>query len=82
VAVDKPDIRAAVGAAAGRNLRRRVRARRARTDLFRQACQFGLEGLVSRSSRTGPYREGRSPHWIKVKNRSHPAIERVKEPFA
>jgi ATP-dependent DNA ligase len=79
VAVDKPDIRAAIGAAAGRNL---VGEFERGPDQFRQACKFGLEGLVSRSTRTGPYREGRSPHWIKVKNRSHPAIERVKEPFA
>ena len=47
-------------------------------DLFRQACKFGLEGLVSKR-RDRPYRAGRSPDWIKVKNRSHPAMERVKE---
>jgi hypothetical protein len=28
------------------------------------------------------YRAGRSPDWIKVKNRSHPALERVKESFS
>ena len=50
-------------------------------DLFRQACKFGLEGLVSKR-RESTYRAGRSPHWIKVKNRSHPAIERVKEAFS
>jgi bifunctional non-homologous end joining protein LigD len=50
-------------------------------DLFRQACKFGLEGLVSKR-RESVYRGGRSPHWIKVKNRSHPAMERVKESFA
>jgi ATP-dependent DNA ligase len=49
--------------------------------LFRQACKFGLEGLVSKR-RESVYRAGRSPNWIKVKNRSHPAIERVKESFA
>jgi hypothetical protein len=27
-------------------------------------------------------RAGRSPDWIKVKNRKHPAIDRVKESFA
>jgi hypothetical protein len=27
-------------------------------------------------------RGGRSPHWIKVKNRKHPAIERVEEAFS
>jgi bifunctional non-homologous end joining protein LigD len=50
-------------------------------DLFRAACNFGLEGLVSKR-RDRPYRPGRSPDWIKVKHRSHPAIERVKESFA
>src|SRR6202023_240802 len=47
-------------------------------DLFRAACKMGLEGLVSKR-RDRPYRAGRSPDWIKVKNRSHPAMERVKE---
>jgi ATP-dependent DNA ligase len=50
-------------------------------DLFRQACKFGLEGLVSKR-RDSSYRSGRSPSWIKVKNRSHPAMERVKESFS
>jgi bifunctional non-homologous end joining protein LigD len=50
-------------------------------DLFRQACKFGLEGLVSKH-KDRPYRAGRSPNWIKVKNRSHPAMERVKESFS
>ncbi len=49
-------------------------------DLFRQACKFGLEGLVSKR-RDSTYRSGRSPNWIKVKNRSHPAMERVKDSF-
>ena len=49
-------------------------------DLFRHACLMGLEGLVSKH-RERPYREGRSPHWIKIKNRSHHSIERVKEAF-
>jgi bifunctional non-homologous end joining protein LigD len=49
-------------------------------DLFRQACKFGLEGLVSKR-RDRPYRAGRSPDWIKVKNRTHPALDRVKESF-
>ena len=35
------------------------------------ACLMGLEGLVSKR-RESPYRGGRSPHWIKIKNRSHP----------
>jgi bifunctional non-homologous end joining protein LigD len=44
-------------------------------DLFRAACTMGLEGLVSKR-RDRPYRGGRSPDWIKVKNRKHPAMER------
>jgi bifunctional non-homologous end joining protein LigD len=50
-------------------------------DLFRQACKFGLEGLVSKH-KDRPYRGGRQPHWIKVKNRSHPAMQRVQEFFS
>jgi len=38
-------------------------------DLFQAACKMGLEGLVSKR-RDRPYRAGRCPHWIKVKNRS------------
>jgi ATP-dependent DNA ligase len=47
-------------------------------DLFRKAYEFGLEGLVSKR-RDRPYRAGRQKHWIKVKNRSHPAMKRVAE---
>ena len=50
-------------------------------DLFRKACEFGLEGLVSKRA-DRPYRAGRSKDWITMKNRSHPATERVKEAFA
>ena len=46
-------------------------------DLFRATCDMGLEGLVSKRS-DRPYRGGRSPHWIKVKNRQHHAFDRVK----
>jgi bifunctional non-homologous end joining protein LigD len=49
-------------------------------DLFRKACEFGLEGLVSKRQ-DRPYRAGRSPHWVKVKNRAHPAMGRVVESF-
>jgi bifunctional non-homologous end joining protein LigD len=49
-------------------------------DLLRKACEFGLEGLVSKH-RERPYRGGRSKHWIKVKNRQHQAFERVRESF-
>ena len=50
-------------------------------DLFRAACNFGLEGIVSKR-RDSPYRAGRSPSWIKVKNRTHPAMDRVRDAFA
>jgi ATP-dependent DNA ligase len=45
-------------------------------DLFRAACCMGLEGLVSKH-RDRPYQAGRSKHWIKVKNRKHPAMYRA-----
>ncbi|MCP1851221.1 MULTISPECIES: DNA ligase-like domain-containing protein [unclassified Bradyrhizobium] len=45
-------------------------------DVFRKVCEFGFEGLVSKRA-DRPYRGGRSPHWIKVKNRTHPAMSRV-----
>ena len=44
-------------------------------DLFRKACEFGLEGIVSKH-RDRPYRGGRQPHWVKNKNRKHPAMNR------
>ena len=49
-------------------------------DLFRAACRMGLEGMVSKH-RDRPYRGGRQKHWIKVKNRKHPAMDRVLESF-
>jgi bifunctional non-homologous end joining protein LigD len=45
-------------------------------DLFRKACEFGLEGIVSKRGDL-PYRAGRSKDWIKVKNRMHPAMSRL-----
>jgi len=51
-----------------------------RPDLFRAACRMGLEELVSKH-RDRPYRGGRQMHWIKVKNRSHPAMDRALESF-
>jgi bifunctional non-homologous end joining protein LigD len=50
-------------------------------DLFRAACTMGLEGMVSKR-RDRAYRAGPSKDWIKMKNRSHPAMERVKEAFS
>jgi bifunctional non-homologous end joining protein LigD len=39
---------------------------------------MGLEGLAS-ERRDLLYQAGLSKHWVKVKNRKHPAIERVME---
>jgi len=39
---------------------------------------MGLEGLVSKH-RDRLYRSGRCKHWARVKNRKHPAMERVME---
>jgi len=50
-------------------------------DLLRAACRMGLEVLVSKH-RDRPYRGGRQKHWIKVKNRKHPAMYRVMDIFA
>ena len=46
--------------------------------LFAHACKLGCEGIVSK--RLGsPYRSGRSPHWLKVKNPAAPAVKREAE---
>jgi ATP-dependent DNA ligase len=37
---------------------------------------MGLEGLVSKR-RDRPDQGGRSKHWLKVKNRKHPAMRRL-----
>ena len=49
--------------------------------LFRHACLMGLEGLVSKH-RDRPYRAGRSPHWIKIKNGKRPEMSRVMDAFS
>ena len=46
-------------------------------DLFKAACDMMLEGLVSKR-RDSHYRAGTSKDWIKSKNPSHPAMQRVK----
>jgi bifunctional non-homologous end joining protein LigD len=46
--------------------------------VFREACRLGCEGIVSK--RLGsPYRSGRSPHWLKIKNPAAPAVKREAE---
>jgi bifunctional non-homologous end joining protein LigD len=47
-------------------------------DLFCDACQMGLEGPVSKH-RDRPYRAGRSPYWVKVKNPKSSVRTRAKD---
>ena len=44
--------------------------------VFQHACRMGLEGIVAKR-RDRPYRSGRSPDWIKVKNPDAPAATRL-----
>lgn len=46
----------------------------------RNLIDFVRSFLVSKR-RDSTYRAGRSPNWIKVKNRTHPAMSRVKDSF-
>jgi bifunctional non-homologous end joining protein LigD len=46
--------------------------------VFRHACALGLEGIVAKR-RDRPYRSGRSPDWVKIKNPDAPAATRVIE---
>jgi len=39
----------------------------------------GIGGPALQKRRDRPYQAGRSKHWIRVKNRKQPAMERVKE---
>ena len=48
------------------------------TAVFRHACALGLEGIVAKR-RDRPYRSGRSPDWLKVKNPNAPAATRIME---
>jgi len=46
--------------------------------VFRHACKLGLEGIVSKRT-DSPYRSGRSPDWLKMKNADAPAVKREEE---
>jgi bifunctional non-homologous end joining protein LigD len=46
--------------------------------VFRHACKMGLEGIVSKR-KDSPYRSGRSPDWLKMKNPSCEAVRREAE---
>jgi bifunctional non-homologous end joining protein LigD len=46
--------------------------------VYRHAWALGCEGIVSKR-RGSPYRSGRSPDWIKLKNPAAPAVQREAE---
>jgi bifunctional non-homologous end joining protein LigD len=46
--------------------------------VFRHACKLGLEGIVSKR-KDSPYRSGRSPDWLKMKNPACAAVKREAE---
>ncbi len=46
--------------------------------IFKHACALGCEGIVSKRL-SSPYRLGRSPHWLKIKNPEAPAVKREAE---
>ena len=46
--------------------------------VFAHACKLGLEGIVSKR-RDSPYRSGRSPDWLKMKNPACEAVRREAE---
>ena len=62
---------------------------RARYSICSLPAEISLTRKTSRladgkasTHRDRPYQAGRSKHWIKVKNRTHPAMSRVMEAFA
>jgi bifunctional non-homologous end joining protein LigD len=50
-------------------------------EIFEHACRLGVEGIVSKRTDSS-YQAGRSKAWLKIKNRSHPALMRVAKAFA
>jgi bifunctional non-homologous end joining protein LigD len=46
--------------------------------VFAHACKLGLEGIVSKR-KDSPYRSGRSPDWLKMKNPACAAVKREAE---
>jgi bifunctional non-homologous end joining protein LigD len=46
--------------------------------VFAHAGKMALEGIVSKR-KDSPYRSGRSPHWLKMKNPAAPAVKREAE---
>jgi ATP-dependent DNA ligase len=48
--------------------------------IFEHVCKLGLEGIVSKRIDL-KYQHGPSKSWLKVKNKKHPPVLRVKEAF-
>ena len=46
--------------------------------VFHHACRMGLEGIVEAEG-SSPYRSGRSPDWLKMKNPARKAVRREAE---
>ena len=46
--------------------------------VFAHACKLGLEGIVSKR-KDSPYRSGRTPDWLKMKNPASAAVRREAE---
>jgi bifunctional non-homologous end joining protein LigD len=65
-------------AKAGRGIRFNEHMKGDGETVFRHACKFGLEGIVSKR-KDSPYRSGRSPDWLKMKNAQAPAVKREAE---
>jgi ATP-dependent DNA ligase len=47
------------------------------TEIFAHVCRMGLEGIVSKRA-DSLYKAGPSRVWLKIKNRDHPSIARIK----
>jgi ATP-dependent DNA ligase len=48
--------------------------------IFEHVCKLKLEGIISKRVDLA-YQSGFSRRWLKIKNRAHPAIIRVREAF-
>jgi ATP-dependent DNA ligase len=46
--------------------------------VFKHACKLGLEGIVSKR-KDSPYRSGRTPDWLKMKDPACEAVKREEE---
>jgi bifunctional non-homologous end joining protein LigD len=46
--------------------------------VFWRVCELGIEGIVSKR-KDSPYRSGRSPDWLKMKNPACAVVKREAE---